>query len=89
MSATLSAEEYAKLQCLLKYEPSFAEDAHEGCLLLVTLRLDTLSPWSFKTNNIAQNCCLQKVSQLERTLKPYVKAPTLTGLVAATRRLTV
>lgn len=77
--APLSAEEHAKLQCLLKYGPSLAEHAPEGCLLLVTPRPGTLSPWSSKASDIAHNCGLQQVVRLERGLAFYVKAPTLTG----------
>lgn len=79
VSAPLSAEEHAKLQCLLKYGPSLSEHAPEGCLLLVTPCPGILSPWSSKASDIAHNCGLQQVVRLERGLAFYVKAPTLTG----------
>lgn len=78
VSAPLSAEQQARLQRLLKYGPSLAEHAPQGCLLLVTPRPGTISPWSSKATDIAHNCDLPQVLRLERGLAFYVQAPQLT-----------
>lgn len=78
VSAPLNSDEQTKLQRLLKYGPSLAEHAPAGRLLLVTPRPGTISPWSSKATDIAQNCGLSQVLRLERGLAFYVQAPSLT-----------
>jgi len=78
LSAPLSADEYARLQRLLKYGPTLAEHAPAGQLLLVTPRPGTLSPWSSKATDIAHNCDLAQVKRLERGVAWYITADNLT-----------
>ncbi|MGR5542203.1 hypothetical protein ACPV5V_27010, partial [Vibrio campbellii] len=46
----------------------------EGLLLLVTPRPGTISPWSSKSTDIANNCGLGKVNRLERGTAYYVES---------------
>src|SRR5690554_6995235 len=42
-------------------------------MFLVVPRLGTISPWSSKATNIANNCGLNKIKRLERGLVYYVE----------------
>tara|TARA_R110000744_G_scaffold34651_4_gene80569 strand:+ start:7502 stop:11443 length:3942 start_codon:yes stop_codon:yes gene_type:complete len=72
VSADLNVEEASVLQQLLKYGPTIEEHDPVGQFLLVTPRPGTISPWSSKSTDIANNCGLSKVIRLERGLAYYV-----------------
>ncbi|TAA40358.1 phosphoribosylformylglycinamidine synthase [Corallincola spongiicola] len=72
LTSPLSEAELAKLEKLLTYGPTIAEHAPEGKLLLVTPRPGTISPWSSKATDIAQNCGLDQIVRLERGMAYYV-----------------
>jgi len=72
VSAELSQDELDKLNALLKYGPSIAEHEAQGELFLVTPRPGTISPWSTKATNIANNCGLDTVKRVERGIAYYV-----------------
>ncbi|WP_342324007.1 phosphoribosylformylglycinamidine synthase [Kosakonia sp. BYX6] len=74
LNDTLTEEEYARLQRLLKYGPSLSSHTPTGKLLLVTPRPGTISPWSSKATDIAHNCGLDKINRLERGVAYYVDA---------------
>ncbi|NVK24061.1 MAG: phosphoribosylformylglycinamidine synthase, partial [Gammaproteobacteria bacterium] len=71
-TAELSTDELAKLNALLEYGPKIAQHQPEGELLLVTPRPGTISPWSTKATNIANNCGLAQVKRIERGIAYYV-----------------
>ncbi|MDN3680056.1 phosphoribosylformylglycinamidine synthase [Vibrio tapetis subsp. quintayensis] len=73
VSADLDASEVEKLEKLLTYGPTIQEHEPEGLLLLVTPRPGTISPWSSKSTDIANNCGLDKVKRLERGTAFYVE----------------
>lgn len=79
VSADLSTDELEKLNALLKYGPSIAQHKPEGELILVTPRPGTISPWSTKATNIANNCGLESVKRVERGIAYYVVADGLTA----------
>ena len=72
VSAALNVEESQVLQQLLKYGPTIEEHEPVGQFILVTPRPGTISPWSSKSTDIANNCGLTKVIRLERGLAYYV-----------------
>lgn len=72
ISAALNVEESQVLQQLLKYGPTIEEHEPVGQFILVTPRPGTISPWSSKSTDIANNCGLTKVIRLERGLAYYV-----------------
>jgi phosphoribosylformylglycinamidine synthase len=72
LSAPLTAEEQAGLDRLLEYGPRLERREREGSLLLVVPRPGTVSPWSSKATDIARNCGLLKVRQLERATAFFV-----------------
>lgn len=72
ISDALNAEESQVLQQLLKYGPTIEEHEPVGQFVLVTPRPGTISPWSSKSTDIANNCGLTKVIRLERGLAYYV-----------------
>ncbi len=74
LNESLTDEEYARLQRLLKYGPSLGSHTPTGKLLLVTPRPGTISPWSSKATDIAHNCGLNKINRLERGVAYYVDA---------------
>jgi len=75
-SATLTAEESQILERLLRYgpkaEPAQAAEAGSAKLFLVVPRPGTISPWSSKATDIAQNCGLHKIIRLERGIAFYI-----------------
>jgi len=73
LSAQLSAAELEKLNKLLTYGPTIAEHQPAGKLLLVTPRPGTISPWSSKATDIANNCGLTQVKRLERGIAYYIE----------------
>ena len=80
LSEDLSGKESDVLAKLLTYGPTIEQHEHKGTLLLVVPRPGTISPWSSKATNIAQNCGLNKVKRLERGIAYYVNAPAGTDL---------
>ncbi|OOF07556.1 phosphoribosylformylglycinamidine synthase [Salinivibrio sp. MA440] len=62
-----------KLEKLLTYGPTLPPHAPEGTLFLVTPRPGTLSPWSSKATDIADNCGLDAVKRLERGTAYYIQ----------------
>lgn len=60
LTEDLNASELEKLEKLLTYGPTIEEHAPQGLLLLVTPRPSTISPWSSKSTDIANNCGLEK-----------------------------
>ncbi|NTS75505.1 phosphoribosylformylglycinamidine synthase [Catenovulum sp. SM1970] len=74
LSENLTADEQAKLDKLLTYGPTIAEHEPAGTLLLVTPRPGTISPWSSKATNIANNCGLTKVKRVERGIAYYIES---------------
>jgi phosphoribosylformylglycinamidine synthase len=79
VSAELSTDELEKLNALLKYGPSIAQHKPEGELILVTPRPGTISPWSTKATNIANNCGLESVKRVERGIAYYIVADGLSA----------
>ncbi|MDP2560571.1 phosphoribosylformylglycinamidine synthase [Psychrobium sp. 1_MG-2023] len=73
LTAPLSAAELEKLNKLLTYGPTIAEHEPAGTLYLVTPRPGTISPWSSKATDIANNCGLSQVKRLERGIAYYVE----------------
>lgn len=72
LSEPLTATEQEVLDRLLTYGPKQPLDNRDGVMLLVVPRIGTISPWSSKATDIAQNCGLQKVKRLERGVVYYV-----------------
>ncbi|WP_019615888.1 phosphoribosylformylglycinamidine synthase [Psychromonas ossibalaenae] len=76
LTDALNDQEQAVLQKLLTYGPKIAEHDPVGSLLFVTPRPGTISPWSSKSTDIANNCGLAKVKRLERGIAYYVETTT-------------
>ncbi|MCG7489994.1 phosphoribosylformylglycinamidine synthase [Vibrio sp. Of14-4] len=74
LTEDLNASELEKLEKLLTYGPTIEEHAPQGLLLLVTPRPGTISPWSSKSTDIANNCGLEKIKRLERGTAYYLQA---------------
>ena len=68
-----SAKDETQLNKLLSYGSPF-RGSRKGTLLLVTPRLGTISPWSSKATDIAQNSGLSKVKHIERGLAYYIQS---------------
>ena len=69
----LSNEQQTTLNKLLTYGPAFKSEAMNGELFLVTPRLGTISPWASKATDIAHNCGLNSIKQLERGIAYYIE----------------
>lgn len=65
-------EELDKLEKLLTYGPTITQEEPNGTLFLVVPRPGTISPWSSKATNIAQNCGLTQVERIERGCAYYI-----------------
>ncbi|WP_261815809.1 phosphoribosylformylglycinamidine synthase [Vibrio gallicus] len=74
LNSELDDQELAKLEKLLTYGPTIEEHKPEGLLLLVTPRPGTISPWSSKSTDIANNCGLEKIKRLERGTAYYIES---------------
>ena len=72
VSSALSSEEGQTLSRLLQYGPTVAQQEPAGRLFLVVPRFGTISPWSSKATDIAQNCGLAKIERIERGIAYYV-----------------
>ena len=73
LTAPLNDTELTKLNKLLTYGPTIAEHQPSGKLMLVTPRPGTISPWSSKATDIANNCGLAQVKRLERGIAYYIE----------------
>jgi phosphoribosylformylglycinamidine synthase len=83
----LDGREREVLDALLTYGPKAGpEDLHEGILLVVP-RLGTISPWSSKATDIAQQCGLHAVERIERGTAYRLQLEAGAQLDAAGRRL--
>lgn len=74
---TLTSDEQAVLAQLLHYGPKDDGESgtsDEGELFLVVPRAGTISPWSSKSTDIAQNAGLDKVKRIERGVAYYIKS---------------
>ena len=76
LTAALDSNEADVLNSLLTYGPQLAEHVPEGQLILTVPRPGTISPWSSKATNIANNCGLDKVKRLERGIAYYIESST-------------
>ncbi len=74
LEQSLSDEERAVLERVLRYGPSLPGHEPAGTLLLVLPRPGTISPWSTKATDIAHNCGLQKIQRLERGIAYYLES---------------
>lgn len=74
VSAPLDETETGLLETLLTYGPKLQVVEPQGQLFLITPRPGTLSPWSSKATDIANNCGLSKVKRLERGCAYYLVA---------------
>ncbi len=74
VSESLSDQEQEKLKALLEYGPTIPSHPPSGHLILVTPRPGTLSPWSTKATNIANNCGLNKINRIERGIAYYIES---------------
>jgi phosphoribosylformylglycinamidine synthase len=83
ISEALSDDESTVLAQLLKYGPTIEEHEPVGQFLLVTPRPGTISPWSSKSTDIANNCGLSKVIRLERGLSYYISTENAATLTSA------
>jgi phosphoribosylformylglycinamidine synthase len=70
---SLSEEETAVLQKLLRYGPHMDAVSSDGKLFLIVPRAGTISPWSSKATDIAHNCNLQNVNRIERGIAYHVQ----------------
>ncbi|WP_372833985.1 phosphoribosylformylglycinamidine synthase [Pontibacterium sp.] len=70
----LSADEQQVLDRILRYGPKADVEEPVGQLFLVVPRPGTISPWSSKATDIANNCGLSKVKRLERGVAYYIQA---------------
>ena len=75
VSAELSDDELQVLDRLLEYGPDRTASEHSGHRMIVVPRPGTISPWSSKATNIAQNCGLDKVIRIERGVAVYFNNP--------------
>ena len=73
LTAPLNDTDLTKLNKLLTYGPTIAEHQPSGKLVLVTPRPGTISPWSSKATDIANNCGLAQVKRLERGIAYYIE----------------
>lgn len=73
LTTELDSQEVEKLEKLLTYGPTIEEHTPAGLMLLAAPRPGTISPWSSKSTDIAQNCGLDKIKRLERGTAYYIE----------------
>lgn len=73
LEQTLSSNEQETLERILRYGPKAKAEEPSGQLILVVPRSGTISPWSSKATDIANNCGLTAVKRLERGIAYYVQ----------------
>lgn len=76
LAQALSEDQQQVLERILRYGPKAEVQEPSGQLFLVVPRPGTISPWSSKATDIAQNCGLQAIKRLERGVAYYVTAAT-------------
>ncbi len=74
LSDALNAEQSQVLDKLLTYGPKRREAKHVGQLILVLPRIGTISPWSTKATDIANNAGLSSIKRIERGIAWYVQS---------------
>ncbi|QQO85838.1 phosphoribosylformylglycinamidine synthase [Shewanella algae] len=79
LSEALNPDDQVQLSKILTYGPAIESHEPQGTLLFVTPRPGTISPWSSKATDIAQNCGLKQVKRLERGLAYYVESDALSS----------
>ncbi len=84
LNSVLSDDAGQVLETILRYGPKADIEPAEGRLILVVPRPGTISPWSSKATDIAQNCGLTAVKRLERGIAYYIKAESLSAEQVAT-----
>ncbi|MGF1739522.1 phosphoribosylformylglycinamidine synthase [Vibrio profundum] len=73
LTTELDSQEVEKLEKLLTYGPTIEEHTPAGLMLFAAPRPGTISPWSSKSTDIAQNCGLDKIKRLERGTAYYIE----------------
>lgn len=73
VASPLTDEEREVLEKLLSYGPSQARSSHAGEKITVVPRFGTISPWSSKATDIANNAGLDTVKRIERGVRYYVE----------------
>ncbi|MES2554386.1 MAG: phosphoribosylformylglycinamidine synthase, partial [Pseudomonadota bacterium] len=61
------------LEQILTYGPRMLEEIPNGELFVVIPRPGTISPWSSRATDIANNCGLENIKRIERGVAYYVK----------------
>jgi phosphoribosylformylglycinamidine synthase len=74
LTAELTASDLNVLQQLMTYGPKVDAQDPKGELFLVVPRPGTISPWSSKATDIANNAGLGQVKRVERGVAYYVEA---------------
>ena len=77
ISAPLSSDDTNTLKALMQYGPMEQAISPTGQLLLVAPRPGTISPWSSKATDIAQNCGLKDIVRIERGTAYYIESSEL------------
>ncbi|MDO6565432.1 phosphoribosylformylglycinamidine synthase [Alteromonas sp. 1_MG-2023] len=70
----LSQQQLEILKKLLTYGPARQTQTPTGSLFVVTPRPGTISPWSTKATDIANNCSLNTINRIERGCAFYIEA---------------
>ena len=78
ISEDLTEDELKVLERLLEYGPSRTASEHQGQPMIVVPRPGTISPWSSKATDIAQNCGLNKIIRIERGIAVYFNGSEVT-----------
>jgi len=72
LKSDLTNAENSQLQALLTYGPRAKTKNPAGLLQLVVPRFGTISPWSSKATDIAQNTGIGKIQRIERGIAYYL-----------------
>lgn len=75
LEQSLSDEQQAILERLLRYGPQLPGHEPMGLLLLVVPRPGTISPWSSKATDIAHRCSLENIRRIERGVAYFLDCP--------------
>lgn len=68
-SSSLTEAEQGTLDSLLTYGPKQSNEDTYALNMVVTPRAGTISPWSTKATNIANNCGLKQINRIERGIQ--------------------
>ena len=74
IKSELDAESLSVLNKLLTYGPKRRQVDHQGQLIIVLPRIGTISPWSTKATDIANNSGLIDVKRIERGVAWFVQS---------------